>query len=170
MLLALILVDAADNWTKVGAIAAIVAAVAGVVAVLVGVVDVVLTRRASTAADLQTARLRPSPRVLVRSNDGAAGTEITLRQGRFPRLDAEAPVSEQVELALSTLPDPDPPGNSPLFATLAYTLLEARVVVHDWVEQYNQHRPHGALGDTPPSQYHKQYMTKLHTELSTSNH
>lgn len=51
-----------------------------------------------------------------------------------------------------------------------HTLLEARVVIHDWVEQYNQLRPHGALGDTPPSQYHKQYMTKLQTEITTSRH
>lgn len=51
-----------------------------------------------------------------------------------------------------------------------HTLLEARVVIHDWVERYNHQRPHGALGGTPPSQYHKQYMTKLHNELSTSKH
>ena len=51
-----------------------------------------------------------------------------------------------------------------------HTLLEARVVISDWASKYNHQRPHGALGDTPPSQYHKQYMTKQHEELSTSNH
>jgi putative transposase len=50
-----------------------------------------------------------------------------------------------------------------------HTLLEARVVISGWVDEYNHQRPHGALGDTPPSQYHKQYMTKLQSELSTSN-
>ena len=29
------------------------------------------------------------------------------------------------------------------------TLLEARVVISDWTIEYNQHRPHGALGGTP---------------------
>lgn len=51
-----------------------------------------------------------------------------------------------------------------------HTLLEARVVITGWVDRYNHQRPHGAVGDTPPSQYHKQYITKLHKELSTSNH
>jgi putative transposase len=43
------------------------------------------------------------------------------------------------------------------------TLLEARVVISTWQDQYNHHRPHGALNGTPPSKYHKQYTTKLHT-------
>jgi putative transposase len=50
------------------------------------------------------------------------------------------------------------------------TLLEARVVIRDWTIEYNQHRPHGALGGTSPNQYHKQYMTKLQTDATTSQH
>jgi putative transposase len=38
------------------------------------------------------------------------------------------------------------------------SLLEARVVITKWVNQYNHHRPHGAIGGTSPHQYHKQYL------------
>jgi putative transposase len=43
------------------------------------------------------------------------------------------------------------------------TLLEARVVLTTWAEEYNHHRPHGALNGTSPSQYRKQYTPKLQT-------
>lgn len=31
------------------------------------------------------------------------------------------------------------------------TLLEARVVIEDWMREYNQHRPHSSLGYKPPA-------------------
>ena len=48
------------------------------------------------------------------------------------------------------------------------TLLEARVVISGWADEYNHERPHGALGGTPSSQYRKQYTTKLHEQATTS--
>jgi putative transposase len=33
-----------------------------------------------------------------------------------------------------------------------YTLTEARVVIADWVEDYNAYRPHGALGYLTPDE------------------
>jgi putative transposase len=50
------------------------------------------------------------------------------------------------------------------------TLLEARVVITDWVDKYNHQRPHGALGGTPPSQYRKQLQTKLQRGPISSRH
>jgi transposase InsO family protein len=51
-----------------------------------------------------------------------------------------------------------------------HTLLEARVVITNWQNEYNHHRPHGALGGTSPNQYRKQYMKRLHTEVTPSRH
>lgn len=55
------------------------------------------------------------------------------------------------------------------------TLLEARVVITNWVNEYNHDRPHGAIGGTPPDQYHKQYGQAQYLEtqrraLTPTNH
>jgi putative transposase len=50
------------------------------------------------------------------------------------------------------------------------TLLEARVVISGWADQYNHHRPHGALGNTPPSQYRKQHQETQRRALTSTNH
>ena len=50
------------------------------------------------------------------------------------------------------------------------TLLEARVVISDWVNQYNHHRPHGAIGGTSPDQYHKQYLETQRRALTSTHH
>jgi len=34
-----------------------------------------------------------------------------------------------------------------------YTLTEARVVIADWVEDYNAYRPHGAIGYLTPYEF-----------------
>jgi len=45
------------------------------------------------------------------------------------------------------------------------TLLEAQVLVADWREEYNDYRPHSALGMHPPTEYARQWRTN-HPELS----
>ena len=50
------------------------------------------------------------------------------------------------------------------------TLLEARVVVTNWVTEYNHQRPHGAIGGTSPSQYHKQYLETHRQGITSPRH
>lgn len=38
-----------------------------------------------------------------------------------------------------------------------HSLLEARVVISEWVRKYNTERPHGALGGVPPTEYRKRW-------------
>jgi transposase InsO family protein len=38
-----------------------------------------------------------------------------------------------------------------LYGEIFDTLLEARVVIEDWRQEYNQHRPHSSLGYKPPA-------------------
>jgi transposase InsO family protein len=37
------------------------------------------------------------------------------------------------------------------------SMLEARMLIDDWRESYNNKRPHGALRHLPPSEYHRQW-------------
>jgi putative transposase len=46
------------------------------------------------------------------------------------------------------------------------TLLEAQVLVADWRSQYNDHRPHSALGMLTPSEYAQQWHTTNQPQLS----
>jgi len=39
------------------------------------------------------------------------------------------------------------------------TLLQAQVLVTDWRDEYNQYRPHSALGMLTPHQYHDRWRT-----------
>lgn len=40
------------------------------------------------------------------------------------------------------------------------SLLEARVVLTNWADEYNTSRPHGALGGASPNQYYKRHIDK----------
>jgi putative transposase len=40
---------------------------------------------------------------------------------------------------------------------LFFSLDEVRKVTNDWIEDYNQHRPHGSLGNHPPIEFAKQW-------------
>jgi len=46
------------------------------------------------------------------------------------------------------------------------TLLEAQVLVADWREEYNDYRPHSALGMLTPTEYARQWRTNHPEELS----
>lgn len=46
------------------------------------------------------------------------------------------------------------------------TLLEAQVLVADWREEYNDYRPHSALGMLTPTEYAQQWRTNHPEELS----
>jgi putative transposase len=46
------------------------------------------------------------------------------------------------------------------------TLLEAQVLVADWREEYNDYRPHSALGMLTPTEYAQQRRTSQPEELS----
>ena len=46
------------------------------------------------------------------------------------------------------------------------TLLEAQVLVADWRSQYNDHRPHSALGMLTPTEYARQWRTTNQPQLS----
>jgi putative transposase len=40
------------------------------------------------------------------------------------------------------------------------SLLEAQVLVADWRDEYNNHRPHSALGMLTPTEYHQRWRTE----------
>lgn len=46
------------------------------------------------------------------------------------------------------------------------TLLEAQVLVADWREEYNDYRPHSALGMLTPTEFARQWRTEHQPELS----
>jgi putative transposase len=39
-----------------------------------------------------------------------------------------------------------------------YNVLEARVVISQWVDEYNNDRPHGSLTGLPPAQFRRQWL------------
>ncbi|MDP8930810.1 MAG: transposase [Actinomycetota bacterium] len=46
------------------------------------------------------------------------------------------------------------------------TLLEAQVLVADWRAEYNDYRPHSALGMLTPAEFARQWRTKNQPRLS----
>ncbi len=44
--------------------------------------------------------------------------------------------------------------------------LEAQVLVADWRAQYNDYRPHSALGMLTPTEFARQWRTQNHPRLS----
>ncbi len=46
------------------------------------------------------------------------------------------------------------------------TLLEAQVLVADWRTEYNEYRPHSALGMLTPAEFHRQWRTTYQPQLS----
>ena len=46
------------------------------------------------------------------------------------------------------------------------TLLEAQVLVADWRAEYNDYRPHSALGMLTPTEFHRQWRTNHQPKLS----
>ena len=47
------------------------------------------------------------------------------------------------------------------------SLAQVRAITHDWMDQYNQERPHDALGDLTPAEY-RQAHTRRKTLILTA--
>ena len=45
-----------------------------------------------------------------------------------------------------------------LSAYLFHTLAEVREITDDWIERYNEIRPHDSLGSLPPARYRERLL------------
>ena len=67
-------------------------------------------------------------------------------------------IATHPDQALGLLADPTREEKEVLGAFLFNTLSEVREITDDWLERYNEIRPHDALGSLPPARYREQLL------------